>query len=92
MHMDSAVLFGNKGDSRMNQTLINGWSRPYYGIQHLGAEGVRKSRVSVCDYGFFTVLHCWFPGCGFSPLESQHGTVEAARKAGELWLSQQQGA
>lgn len=62
------------------------WTKPYCGVSHLTPAG-KKSRVSVCDYGSFAELHCWFPGCGFSPIESQQGSAEEARVAGEQWLS-----
>jgi hypothetical protein len=69
----------------LTQTLSH-WTVPYFGVQHLGPAKGKKARVSVCDYGTFSILHCWFPGCGFSPLESQHDNAETARKAGEVWL------
>lgn len=65
------------------------WTKPYYGTQHLGALGSGRSWVSVIEYAAFAILKRWFPGCMFSPLQSQHDSAEAARAEGEKWLAQQ---
>lgn len=59
------------------------WSKPYYGITHLGTG---PHRVTVTDRGSFAELDRWFPGCGFRPMESDHESAEAAKAAGEKWL------
>ncbi|QFZ84590.1 hypothetical protein GFK26_18350 [Variovorax paradoxus] len=64
------------------------WTKPFYGVTHCGKVGHGQWWVSVTDYGSFADLECWFPGCGFSPLETQHGSAEAAKAAGETWLRQ----
>ena len=66
---------------------LGSWSAPFYGLQHLQSAG-KKSRVTVDDRGAFAELQCWFPGCGFSPILSTHGTAEEARKAGERWIAE----
>lgn len=60
------------------------WTKPYYGLTHLCTG---KWRVSVTDHGSFAELHCWFPGCAFSPTETRHQDVVAAKEAGEKWLA-----
>lgn len=60
------------------------WTPLYCGVTHLGQLG--RPRVSVCDYGSFAELHCWYLGCGFSPIERQYPTVDAAKADGEAWL------
>ena len=61
------------------------WTTPYCGVSHLG-EFSDVRRVSVIDYGKFCILHKWYPGCGFSPIEETHNKVGAAMVAGEKWL------
>lgn len=65
------------------------WTKPFHGVQHLGDPSKGKSWVTVNDYGTFAELLCWFPGCQFGPLQSQHDSAEAARAEGEKWLAQQ---
>lgn len=60
------------------------WTTPYCGVQHLGSG---PYRVSVTDHDTFADLSCWYPGCGFNPVRSQHDTIEDARAAGEKWLA-----
>ncbi len=64
------------------------WTKPYYGVQHLNADG-KKSRASVTDYGTFAESHFWYPGCAFSPIEKHHDNAEQARAAAEAWLASQ---
>ena len=61
------------------------WSAPYLGVQHLTG---KTSRASVTDYGSFAELLRWFPGCGFSPIKSQHASASEAREAGAKWLAE----
>ncbi len=65
--------------------MIN-WTKPYYGVQHLGEMGTGRHRVTVCDHGSFALLHKWFPGCAFSPTESTHANAAEARAEGEDYL------
>lgn len=62
------------------------WSRPYCGVSHRGQFGIRNWWVTVRDHGTFAILLCWFPGCGFSPHETLHGSATEARAAGDAWL------
>lgn len=63
------------------------WSTPYYGVTHYG-QPADKYWITVNDLGKVATLHKWFPGCGFSPLESTHPTVVEARRKGERWVKQ----
>lgn len=60
-------------------TNLNEWTEPYYGVQHYGSSGANSFWATVQDYGDFAVSLVWTPGCGFSPMEEQHETAEAAR-------------
>lgn len=62
------------------------WTKPYYGVQHLGEFSLQKPWVTVCDYSTFALLHCHFPGCGFSPVEKRFKSAQDARIAGERYL------
>lgn len=62
------------------------WTKPYFGIQHLGDGGTGKPWVTVSDYSRFAMLHCWFPGCQFSPEERSFATIAEACRAGERWM------
>lgn len=62
------------------------WTKPHYGVQHGGTYSPARHWVTVEDYGTFARLARWFPGCGFSPMESTHDNAEDARQAGECWL------
>ena len=62
------------------------WTKPYFGVSHLG-ELCDRFRLTVCDYGTFCLLHKWYPGCGFSPIEEEFDTVAQAKGAGMWWLS-----
>lgn len=64
------------------------WTAPFHGVQHLKNTG-KASRVSVADYSSFALLKCWFPGCGFNPIETKHNDAAAARQAGEQWIAGQ---
>jgi hypothetical protein len=61
------------------------WTAPYHGVSHLG-EIAEPRRVSVIDHDTFCLLHKWYPGCGFSPIEETHDNVKDAKAAGEKWL------
>lgn len=66
---------------------MNTWTKPYYGVQHIGQFSQRTPWGTVEDYGTFANALCWFPGCQFSPTQTQHETAEAARQHVEKWLS-----
>lgn len=61
------------------------WSKPFYGVQHLGNLG-DAYRVSVEDWGTFAVLTMWTRGDGFRAPQRQFDTAEEARQSGERWL------
>lgn len=63
------------------------WTKRYCGVTHLNA-AAKKSRATVVDHGSFAELQRWFPGCGFSPIVSQHETSEEAKAAGESWIAE----
>lgn len=62
------------------------WSRPYYGIQHLGDGRPESYWATVVDYKSFTILKKWFPGCGFDPEEETFYSLEEAIKEGEKYI------
>lgn len=62
------------------------WTKPFHGVTHAGTYGTKTHWVTVCEYGTFSELACWFPGCGFSPKKSDHKTAEAAKRKGEKYL------
>ncbi len=64
------------------------WTKPYHGVTHAGTYGGQNHWVTACDYGSFATLTCWFPGCQFHPLHSDHKTIAAAKEAGEKYLRQ----
>lgn len=66
------------------------WTVPYYGVQHLGQFGTKRSWVTVNECGARAELLRWFPGCQFSPLHSTHDSTADARAAGEAWLRTQE--
>jgi hypothetical protein len=61
------------------------WSKPFHGITHLSVSG-KRSWVTVTDWDNWASLTRWYPGCGFSPLETQHGSADEAKRAAEAWL------
>ena len=65
------------------------WTREFHGITHLGICRPSTHWVTVCNYGNFSELSLWFPGCGFSPNTRIYPTVEEAKTAGEQYLSKQ---
>lgn len=68
------------------QTAQAGWTKPYYGVQHLGEFGAQKNWATVTDRGEFAELTMWIAGCGFRPKHAMFDTAEQARAAGEEWL------
>jgi hypothetical protein len=62
------------------------WTTPFHGVTHLGEYGTKTHWVTVCEYESFAELARWFPGCGFSPIKSDHDNAEQAKRAGERWL------
>ena len=58
------------------------WTKPYYGVQHLGEYSLKTIWCTVVDYGSFALLHVHFPGCGFSPRKTRYRSVGVARKQG----------
>lgn len=73
----------------MNQAVATNWTAPYFGVQHIGKCSARGWWGTVADYGSFSKALCWFPGCGFSPIESEHDDAESARAHVETWLRAQ---
>lgn len=65
---------------------IPAWTAPFHGVQHLGKFSTKAHWVTVCDYGTFAELSCWFPGCGFSPIHSTHDNAAQARREGEKYM------
>lgn len=62
------------------------WSKPYYGLQHIGQFSIRTPWGTVEDCGTSAKALCWFPGCQFSPIETRHKTAAEARKHVENWM------
>lgn len=63
------------------------WTREYCGIQHLGEFSLRQTWITVERHSTWAILLEWFPGCAFSPKETRHSTVEAAKQVGESIMS-----
>ena len=70
------------------------WSKQYLGIQHYG--NVSDVRRATVDHRVthtsdpFTLLSCWYRGCGFSPdtyIFRGENSLEDAKKAGELYTN-----
>lgn len=61
------------------------WSRPYYGLTHLGDYSTTKYWVTVDQN---SILKKWFPGCGFNPEKVQYSSIEEAKVAGEKYMKQ----
>lgn len=61
------------------------WSKPFYGISHLGKLADPRRATIREEFGQFTLVH-WKFGEGFSPKESHHPTLESAQQAGEKWI------
>ena len=59
------------------------WTKEYCGVQHLGECSLRKVWVTVERHSKVATLLRWFPGCKFSPTETDYPTVEIAKRAGE---------
>lgn len=62
------------------------WTNPFYGVTHCGQFGLKNKWATVEDYDSFAKLSKWFPGCGFSPIQSEHETAFLAKQEAELWL------
>lgn len=63
------------------------WSKPYYGVMHLGASGDARW-ATVTDWGSFAEVIKWAKGCGLcNTAESTYDTVEQAKAAGEAWIA-----
>ena len=65
------------------------WTAPYHGVSHFGEISDHR-RVTVVDYDRFCLLQKWYRGCGFSPIEETHSSVDAAKAAGEKWIQGEQ--
>ena len=65
------------------------WSRPHYGVQHIGSGSPREYWCTVESYGSFAVLTRWTPGCGLSGLQEMFPDAESARIVGFEWLQSQ---
>lgn len=62
------------------------WTKPYYGITHLG-EYRDERRVTVVDYGGFARLPRYIRGHGRLS-ESIHASVEEAKPVGARWIAE----
>ena len=62
------------------------WTVPYHGVQHYGSFSTCNFWATVQDYGSFAEAFIWVPGCGFSPMASEHDNVQAARDHTETQL------
>lgn len=72
----------------MEQQAKKAWTKPFHGVQH--HDGHRKDVwTTVTDRGTWAELSCYFPGCGFRPIQSTHDSAEQARAAAESWLASQ---
>lgn len=73
------------------------WTRPYYGVQHLGGHDLldnspRATQVTVDDYNSFATLQCWKRDPIRGGLKSiggdqKYDTVDLAKLAGETWFA-----
>lgn len=61
------------------------WTKPYYGIQHLG-ELADLRRASVTNLGSCTVATFWLRGQGFSAPQATFESLPAAQAACEAWV------
>ena len=62
------------------------WSEPFRGITHLGSpDDYRWATVEDC--GGYAQLLKWARGEGFRCSHARLATVEAAKQAGEAWVS-----
>lgn len=64
---------------------MNTWTKPYYGVQHLG-EMSDLRRASVNDYGTFAEALLFTRGIGC--IEQTYSTAAEARAAGEAWVTE----
>lgn len=72
------------------------WTKPYYGVTHLGRPGRNNHWCTVIHYGEyggkFAELKLWSPSSGFDPARRvmHEGTLEKsvakAKRLGEDWL------
>jgi hypothetical protein len=62
------------------------WSKPYYGITHLGKYSTTKHWVTVTFGDNWATLDKWFPGCGFNSDTEEFSSLEEAKKAGENYM------
>ena len=71
----------------MPDTTATTWTKPHCSTQHLETAD-RRHRCTVVEYSAdFAELSRWYPGCGFNPIHSRHGSAAEARASGEKWLS-----
>ena len=59
------------------------WTPERHGMQYRGVVDNKKTRVSVRRTGEKAILLAWYPGCGFSPKETTHASVEEAKEHGD---------
>lgn len=77
------TLQTRQASAQSASALTAGWTKPFHGVQHLGAD---NRWATVTDRGSSADLTCWFPGCGFRLEVSTHTDAEKARRAGETWF------
>ena len=59
------------------------WTREFHGLSHYGKFSTKSLWLTVERFPTGAILKRWFAGCGFSPQETWHGSVESAKRAGE---------
>lgn len=65
------------------------WTKPYCGVQHLGKLDCESGyRATITQYKKFTLLHKWYPDCGFHPIEETFDAVQEARVAAEKYVTE----
>ncbi len=62
------------------------WTKPYYGVEHLGDWSPESWWATIEDHNTFVKLLRWFPKCQFHPHESFHDTILEAKQKGERWV------
>jgi hypothetical protein len=61
------------------------WTKPFYGVTHLGELDHTNVRISVIDYGK-CVLLIKYPRYYKSSIETTYKSVDAAKRAGKKWM------
>lgn len=64
------------------------WTKPFHGLQHYIQRGSYARWATVEDMKSFAMMRGWFEGCGFTPRQSRHDSVEDARAAAEAFVNE----